>query len=118
MHFSAFRLKPFLTCLCGALIYPLIVLVTSEKKLLKFIDALTVTGLILLLLGVVYSLVRHGDFDIMEYVSKRSFRRNEMKSFDTFKADKKEERKNSMNYPFLVSVILLFSAGILSLCFY
>ena len=44
MHFKSFQAKPFLTCLCGALVYPVIVLITSEKKLLKFIDALTVIG--------------------------------------------------------------------------
>ena len=48
MHFKAFQPKPFLTCLCAALVYPLIVLVRSEKKLLKFIDALTITGLVFL----------------------------------------------------------------------
>ena len=57
---KSFQVRPFLTCLCAALVYPLIVLITSEKKLLKFIDALTITGLILLILGVVYSLIRHG----------------------------------------------------------
>lgn len=118
MHFKAFQLKPFLTCLCAALVYPLIVLITSEKKLLKFIDALTITGLVLLILGIVYSLIRHGDFDIMEYVSKRSFRKSEMKPYDAFKADKNEERKNSMNYPFLVSILLLLLAAILSVFFY
>ena len=108
MHFKAFQPKPFLTCLCAALVYPLIVLVRSEKKLLKFIDALTITGLVFLILGVVYSLIRHG----------RSFRKSEMKPYDAFKADKNEERKNSMNYPFLVSIILLLLAAILSVFFY
>jgi hypothetical protein len=115
---KSFQVRPFLTCLCAALVYPLIVLITSEKKLLKFIDALTITGLILLILGVVYSLIRHGDFDIMEYVSKRSFRKSEMKSYEAFKSDKNEERKNSLNYPFLVSILLLLLAGILSAFFY
>ena len=41
-----------------------------------------------------------------------------MKSYEAFKSDKNEERKNSLNYPFLVSILLLLLAGILSAFFY
>lgn len=111
------KLKPFLICLGAALVYPVIVLITSEKKLLKFMDALTITGLVLLALGVILSMVRHGDFDIMQYVATRRSK-NEGKSFEAFKADKKEERKDSMNYPFWVSLLLLLLAGILTFFVY
>lgn len=114
----SFRWKPFLYCLGASLIYPLVVLVTSDKKLLKLIDALTISGLIFLALGVVYSFISHGDFDIMEYVSRRSADPETMKPFKAFQEDKKEKRKDSMNYPLLTGFLLLLVAGILTVCFY
>ena len=39
MRFRPFRLKALLPYLSIAMIYPVIALITSEKKLLKFIDA-------------------------------------------------------------------------------
>ncbi len=114
----SFRWKPFLYCLGVSLIYPLVVLVTSDKKLLKLIDALTISGLIFLALGVVYSFISHGDFDIMEYVSRRSADPETMKPFKAFQEDKKEKRKDSMNYPLLTGFLLLLVAGILTVCFY
>ena len=118
MRFRSFKLRDFLFCLGASLVYPLVVLATAEKKLLKVMDALTVSGLVFLAAGVVYSLIRHGDFDIMEYVSKRSYRKAEMKPFEAFKSDKKEQRKDSMNYPFLVGILLLLLSGALALFAY
>ena len=117
-NFRRFKLKPFLTHLACALVYPCIVLITAEKKLLKLTDALTITGLIFLVIGIVYSLIRHGDFDIMEYVSRRSANREQVKPFAAFKDDKKEKRKDSMNYPFWIGILLLLGAAVLAFCVY
>ena len=98
-----------------AMIYPVLAGLLAEKKLLKFIDALTITGLVLLIVGVVLSLLRHGDFDIIEYVTRRSVQKGDIKSFQAFREDKEEKRKDSINYPFWTAVLLLLMAGILSL---
>jgi len=116
MNLRSFRLQRFLAYLLPALLYPVYVWVSSEQKvkLLKFIDALTIMGFVFLVIGVIFSLIRHGDFDIMEYVAKRSLFKGRIKPYDAFREDKKESRKNSMNYPFCVCVLLFLTAGILT----
>ena len=118
MHFRSFRFRQFLYYLLPALIYPVYVWITSENKLLKFIDALTIMGFVFLIIGVIYSLVRHGDFDITEYVAKRSLRKGDIKPYDAFKEDKKESRKDRLNYPFCVCLLLFLAAGLLTVFVY
>ena len=105
-------------CLMLAVLYPLYAYVSSGRSLLKLMDALTITGLLFLVAGIVFSLVKHGDFDITEYVAKRSLRKGDVKSFDAFKADKKEERKDRINYPFFTGLLLLATSAILNLLVY
>ena len=92
MHLRSFRFRSFLFHLLPALIYPVYAWISAEEKLklLKFIDSLTIMGLIFLIIGVLVSLLRHGDFDIMEYVAKRSLHKGDIKPFKAFKEDKKE----------------------------
>ncbi len=118
MHFRSFRFRQLVYYLLPALIYPVYVWITAENKLLKFIDALTIMGFVFLIIGVIYSLVRHGDFDITEYVAKRSLRKGDVKPYDAFKADKKESRKDRFNYPFCVCILLFLSAGLLTVFVY
>ena len=77
MHLRSFRFRQFLCYLLPALLYPVYAWISAEQKLklLKFIDALTIMGFVFLILGIIYSLLRHGDFDITEYVAKRSLRK-------------------------------------------
>ena len=120
MHFRSFRFRQFIVWLLPALAYSVYIwIATAESlKLLKLIDALTVMGLVFLIIGVIFSLIRHGDFDITEYVAKRSLRKGDVKPYDAFKEDKKESRKDSFNYPFCVCALLFLAAGILTLIFY
>lgn len=97
-----------------SLLYPAYAWISSGYSLLKLIDALTITGLVFLLISVFYTFVRHGDFDISEYVTKRSVRKGDVKPFSAFKEDKKESRKDIVNYPFCVAVLLLLAAGIMT----
>ena len=110
-------LRAFLL-LIPALIYPVYAYVTSGYQLIRLIDPLTVIGAIYLILAVFSSLARHGDFDIMEYVARRSLRKGDIKPFSAFKEDKKEQRKDSVNYPFLISLILLLLSGALTVFCY
>ncbi len=118
MHFRSFKLRQFAIYAGAALLYPVYAYLSSENKMLKFIDALTVTGLVFVILGVVYSMIRRGDFDIAEYVTKRSLNKGDVKPFKAFKEDKKEERKDSMNYPFFTGLLLLLAAAVLAVFFY
>lgn len=97
-----------------SLLYPAYAWISSGYSLLKLIDALTITGLVFLLISVFYTFVRHGDFDISEYVTKRGVRKGDVKPFSAFKEDKKERRKDIVNYPFCVAVLLLLAAGIMT----
>ena len=120
MHLRSFRFRQFLCYLLPALLYPVYAWISAEQKLklLKFIDSLTIMGLIFLIIGVLVSLLRHGDFDIMEYVAKRSLHKGDIKPFKAFKEDKKENRKDGFNYPFCVCVLLFLAAGILTFFVY
>ena len=118
MRFRPFKLKALLPYLSIAIIYPVISLITADQKLLKFIDAMTITGAVFLILGIIGNLTRHGDFDITEYIARRSLRRGGMKSFSAFREDKEEKRKDSTNYPFLTGLILLAVSAVMSVLFY
>lgn len=109
-----FSLRDSFLCLIVALLYPLYAFVSSGQSLLKLIDAMTVTGLLFLIFGIIYSLIMHGDFDITEYVAKRSLHRGDVKPFEAFRADKKEERKGRINYPFFIGLLLLLASILLT----
>lgn len=114
----SFNVRNMVLCLVLALLYPLYSYVSSGRSLLKLMDALTVTGLLFLVAGIVFSLIRHGDFDITEYVAKRSLRKGDIKAFEAFREDKKEERKDYMNYPFFTGLLLLAASALLNLFAY
>ena len=111
----------FLGYVGTAMIYPVYAWITSDGMLLKFIDAMTIVGFVFLAFGIVRSLVFHGDFDIAEYVTRRSadsMRNRKTKSFAAFKEDKNEKRKDSVNYPFLTGLLLLAASAALILFVY
>lgn len=118
MRFRASKIRLFAIYAAAALLYPAYAYVSSENSLLKLIDALTVTGLVFVIVGIVYSMIRHGDFDIAEYVTRRTLNKGDVKPFKAFKEDKKEERKDSVNYPFFTGLFLLLCAAALAIFVY
>ena len=118
MHLRSFKLRQFLIYAAAALLYPAYAYLSSGNMMIKLIDALTVTGLVFVILGIVYSMIRHGDFDIAEYVTRRTLNKGDVKPFKAFKEDKKEERKDSMNYPFFTGLLLLLGAAVLTVFVY
>lgn len=111
-----FSLRNFTSYLGVALIYPVFSYITapSNQKLLKFTDAMTIIGFVFIILGIIHSMIHHGDFDISEYVVRRSLRNKTLKPFGAFKEDKEEERKTHPNYPFMTGLILLIISAMLS----
>ena len=111
-----FTLRNFVGYLGAALIYPVFAYITAPEaqKLLKLADAMTITGFVFLILGVVHSMIHHGDFDISEYVVRRSLRKETLKPFGAFKEDKEEDRKNRPNYPFVTGLVLLLLSAALA----
>ena len=118
MNIQAFKIQRFAVYLIGALLYPVFAYVSSGRQLIKLIDALTVMGFVFLIIGIVYAMILHGDFDITEYVARRSLRKGDVKPFQAFRDDKKEERKDRANYPFFTGVLLLLAAAVLTIFFY
>ena len=112
------KIQRLAATLITAMLYPVYAYVSSGKSLLKLIDAMTITGLVFIVIGIVYSMVRRGDFDITEYMARRSVRKGNVKPFEAFKEDKKEERKDSLNYPFWTGLLLLAVSGLLTVTAY
>ena len=115
--FSRFkRIKPrlLLVHMIVTLGYPAARALTAEQnRLLIFTDAMTVIACVLVICGIIYSLVLHGDFDRSGYVLMRSARANHEKSYQAYMDDKKEERKEAFNYPFFLGIVYLIASVII-----
>lgn len=101
-----------------AMIWPAVCWLRAEdRKLLAVTDAMTVVGLILILTGILYIAVRHGDFDVTEYNLMRYRARKQpvIKSFEAFKADREAEREGSFNYPLLMGILMLIISFVIAL---
>lgn len=119
MNFKNIKLKDLLICLLVAFLYPIFKYVSSSgDKLLAFINASTIIGLVMVVLGLVNAMVLHGDFDITEFVTRRAFFRKDTKPYDAFKKDKKEQREGRFNAPLLVGLIMLALCAVLTVACY
>ena len=119
MRFKNIKPKDLLICLLVAFLYPIFKYVSaSGDKLLAFLDAATIIGLVMLIFGIVNAMVLHGDFDITEFVTRRAFFRKDTKPYDAFKKDKKEQREGRFNTPLLVGLIMLAVCAVLALIRY
>ena len=86
--FKKIKLRVLITHLIVTLLYPAFRAVAAETdKALIFIDSLTIIGLVLVIGGVIYALVLHGDFDISGYLLKRGVARPRQ-GFDAARAEK------------------------------
>lgn len=89
------------------LAYPLYKAFTSENRLLVFSDVLTIVAMILLIAGVIYSLVLHGDFDIAGFALKRGIRSKEQQTYAAYRQDKQEKHGSAFNYPLFLGLVYL-----------
>ena len=118
MKLKNLRLTGLLLCLAVGLIWPAIKYFTAEgAKLVAVLDAATVSGLVLVAAGIIWSAVQHGDYDVTEYNLMRVRQRHNpnMKSFEAYKADRQQEREGSFNYPLFVGLLMLAISAVLSL---
>jgi hypothetical protein len=112
------KLRPLISHLIITLLYPAVKAMGSpEGKLLIFTDAVTIVGLVLLIGGVVYSFVLHGDLDIAGFALKRGVQSGSAQTFDAYMADKKEKREEAFNYPLFVGLVYLAAAALLAWLF-
>ena len=126
-HFKKLRPGVLITHVLITLGYPAVkASAAASSRLLVFTNALTVIGLILVILGVVYSMILHGDFDISSYYLQRgvrSLRRlfsrhaeewSAQKSMADFLQDAREKREASFNYPLFLGLVYVLVSVVLA----
>ncbi|HAJ66209.1 MAG: hypothetical protein IJS79_00345 [Oscillospiraceae bacterium] len=114
------------------LVYPLAAALRAEQnRLLVFTDAMTIVSLLLVIVGIIYSLVLHGDFDVSNYYlqhSGRSIARRfavrrgaqmqQEEDIAKFISDAREKREGAFNYPLFLGIVYLLAAVIIAYVFY
>ena len=101
--------------LAVTLAYPLYKALTAPNNaLLAFTDALTIIALVLVVCGIVNALALRGDLDVSGYVFRRGLWGDRQQSYQTYRANRKEEREAAFNYPLFLGLVYLLAAGILA----
>lgn len=118
-RFKNIKPQTLLTHVIVTLLYPLArVVMASSQRLLVFTDCLTIVAAILLIAGVVYSFYLHGDFDISSFVMRRARSNAPKQTFEAYKANQKERREASFNYPLFLGTIYIAVSLIIAYVFY
>ncbi len=121
MKLKYIRIRPLISHVGITLIYPAArAIVSKNNRLLIFTDSLTIISVILLIGGIVYTFVLHGDFDISSFLLMRGVRKEAQKpqSFDAFFADRKAKREEAFNYPLFLGIVYLVVSIILAYVFF
>ena len=110
MKFKNIKLSSVVTISILMLSFPLYKALSSEgNKLLIFLDALTITSMVMILLGVLYYNYLKGDFDESRYVMFRQRSGKEV-DFDKYIKDKQTEKEDSFNYPLFLGIVYFIVA--------
>ena len=113
-RFKNIRPSTLLLHLIVTLAYPAVkAALAPVNRLQVFIDVMTIIGLMLLIIGVIYSLFIHGDYDISGFFIRRSVKKEE-KNFAAFEADMKEKREAVFNYPLFLGLGYLIVAALVA----
>ena len=109
--------------------YPAVRTILSQgNRLMLFTDALTIVGLILLVIGIIYAMILHGDFDISTYLLQRGLRSfrfaprkgeelNQNQSPQEFFQEAKEKRADAFNYPLFLGILYLLISVVIAYVF-
>lgn len=90
--------------------------VTEGNKLQVFTDAMTIIAMVLLIGGVVYALILHGDYDIAGFIVKRGANSKEELNYQSYKKEQKEKREEAFNYPLFLAIVYLIASAIIAYC--
>ena len=109
------RLRPLISHVLITLAYPAVRAVTSPtNKLLVFTDAMTIIALVLIIGGVVYSTVLHGDYDISGFVLNRGAKKEMKQDFAAYQDDRKKRRAEAFNYPLFLGIVYIIASAIIA----
>ena len=126
------RPSMLLSHLIITLVYPLAAALRAEQnRLLVFTDAMTIVSLLLVIVGIIYSLVLHGDFDVSNYylqhsgrsiarrfAVRRSAQMQQEEDIAKFISDAREKREGAFNYPLFLGIVYLLAAVVIAYVFY
>lgn len=115
-RFKNIKVKYLIIHLIVTLAYPAARAITATKNKLQFFtDAITIIGILLILIGVFYSFYLHGDFDRTSYVFQRSLSRGGIvKPYEAYQADSKQRREDGFNYPLYLGILYIIVSAILA----
>lgn len=116
------RLRPLLSHLIVTLAYPAArAFASGGNRLQIFTDALTIIALVLVIGGVAYSAILHGDFDVSAFVFRRGYRvfrrgfgNENTPDFAAFKAERDRENKEAFNYPLFLGIAYLLISALIA----
>ena len=110
------KIRNYLINLFVSLIYPIFKYVsTPSGKIIAFSDACFIISMITMIIGLVTWMFLKGDFDLTAFIMQRKSKYG-YSDYNQYKEHKREERKkDSFNYPLLVSLSLLLISVLTSL---
>ena len=116
-NFKNIKIRTLVIAVPLTLAYPIIkALISSANQLMIFADSLLIISLVLILMGVLFTFSRFGDFDVTRYIFKRGTDKN-AKSFGEYKKDRENERSETFNYPLFFGLVYLALSIFISLVF-
>ena len=116
--FKKIRFWVLLSHLITTLAYPAVKVYASESnRLLIFTDTITIIAAVLIIGGIIYAAVLHGDFDITAFVLRRGMQKEATQSFQEYKAEINEKREDAFNYPLFLGLVYLAIAAVIAYAF-
>ncbi len=118
-RFKNIQLRPLLIHLIVTLIYPTVkAFISPANRLHMFCDALTIISGMLLICGIVYSLILHGDFERSGFVIRRGIRnRSNEEDYGVYAEEKKRKREEAFNYPLFLGFFYFAVATLIAYVF-
>ncbi|MBR0040595.1 MAG: DUF3899 domain-containing protein [Oscillospiraceae bacterium] len=126
-RFRNIRLQVLIPQVVITLAYPIIkAFSVQNNRLLYFTNGLTVIGLILVIIGVLYSMILHGDFDLSAFYLQRGargigrlFTRRgsdpaKQEAIVDYLSEAKEKRAEAFNYPLFLGILSLAVSAVLA----
>jgi len=114
-RFKNIKIKVLIPHLIITLAYPAVRAAKAEGNgLLLFTNALTIIGLILIVLGIFYSFILHGDLDRARYTLSRGLSNGIVKPYDVYKSDVEKDREDAFNYPLWLGILYLIVSAVLA----
>ena len=113
-RFKNIKLKYLLTHLVVTLAYPAIRAARAEAHRLQlFTDAMTIIGALLILIGIFYSFILHGDLDRTKYVFSRGFAKGIVKPYDVYEREEEKSREDAFNYPLWLGILYIAASAVI-----